>query len=101
MKSQHVPAVSRYSFVVIINKSILLALVILAASMSLAQSQPNLENGFKHWGSYDFHNIDTVNTMNGNWMLNAPLLPFRSAAGGCDGAFVCVAAGAGVGCGDR
>ncbi|MBZ5524411.1 MAG: hypothetical protein LAP21_19410 [Acidobacteriia bacterium] len=41
----------------------------------IAQTGPDLENGFKHWGSYDSSHIDTVNLQNGNLMLHAPLLP--------------------------
>jgi hypothetical protein len=37
-----------------------------------AQTQPNVENGFKPYGSYDGSNLDTVNTMNGNLILNIP-----------------------------
>src|SRR4249919_3313644 len=40
-----------------------------------AQVAPNLENGFKNYGSYDGSHLDTVNLMNGNLMLHAPLLP--------------------------
>jgi hypothetical protein len=40
-----------------------------------AQVAPNLENGFKNYGSYDGSRLDTVNLMNGNLMLHAPLLP--------------------------
>src|SRR5258708_29337388 len=36
----------------------------------LAQSPPNLENGFKPYGSYDGGRIDTVNLMNGNLILH-------------------------------
>src|SRR6476619_5791210 len=41
----------------------------------LAQTGPNLENGFKNYGSYDGSHLDTINLMNGNLMLHAPLLP--------------------------
>ena len=76
MKAERIPAVRDCSLIAMfVKKSALFVLLILVAGIAAAQSQPNLENGFKHWGSYDFHNIDTVNTMNGNWMLNAPLLP--------------------------
>ena len=40
-----------------------------------AQTAPDLENGFKHYGSYDSSHLDTVNLQNGNLMLHAPLLP--------------------------
>jgi hypothetical protein len=42
---------------------------------SAAQKSPDLENGFKNYGSYDSSHLDTVNLMNGNLMLHAPLLP--------------------------
>jgi RHS repeat-associated protein len=48
---------------------------------AFAQTQPNLENGFKPYGSYDGNNLDTVNTMNGNLMLHAPLLADYSQRG--------------------
>src|SRR5205807_1174674 len=47
----------------------------LGSAGAFAQTQPNLENGFKPYGSYDGGSLDTVNTMNGNPMLHAPLLP--------------------------
>ena len=68
-----------------IRRFVLFVSVILAATaVVLAQTQPNLENGFKHYGSYDFHGLDTVNTMNGNLMLHAPmpLLPGSPQRGG-------------------
>jgi hypothetical protein len=40
-----------------------------------AQTAPNFENGWKPYGSYDGSHLDTVNLMNGNLMLHAPLLP--------------------------
>ena len=39
------------------------------------QKAPDLENGFKNYGSYDSSHLDTVNLQNGNLMLHAPLLP--------------------------
>ncbi|HEV3038443.1 MAG TPA: RHS repeat-associated core domain-containing protein [Candidatus Angelobacter sp.] len=39
------------------------------------QVQPNLKNGFEPYGSHGGSNLDTVNHMNGNWMLHVPLLP--------------------------
>jgi RHS repeat-associated protein len=53
-----------------------LALFLSAGSVgAFAQSQPNTENGTKPYGSYDGGSLDTVNTMNGNLLLHAPLLP--------------------------
>ena len=40
-----------------------------------AQALPDIENGFKAYGSYDGSNLDTVNLMNGNLMLHIPM-PF-------------------------
>src|SRR5215831_14914097 len=40
-----------------------------------AQTQPNLENGWKPYGSYDGSHLDTVNLMNGNLLVHSPLLP--------------------------
>ncbi|HEY2912017.1 MAG TPA: hypothetical protein VGK21_01540, partial [Candidatus Angelobacter sp.] len=38
-----------------------------------SQTSPNLENGFKPYGSYDGTGIDTVNLLNGNLMLHVPM----------------------------
>ncbi|HEY6349654.1 MAG TPA: hypothetical protein VI636_09615, partial [Candidatus Angelobacter sp.] len=42
---------------------------------AVAQMPPDMENGFKHWGSYDGSSIDTVNMLNGNQMLHAQVIP--------------------------
>ena len=48
----------------------------LSTSLSLAgQTVPNFENGWKPYGSYDGSHLDSVNLMNGNLMLHAPLIP--------------------------
>ena len=57
-------------------------MMLAATTLAVAQTQPNLENGFKHYGTYDFHGVDSVNTMNGNLMLHAPLLPGYPQRGG-------------------
>ena len=56
---------------------LLQSLIIIFAFSNLlsAQTAPDLENGFKHYGSYDGSHLDTVNLQNGNLMLHAPLLP--------------------------
>src|SRR5437773_12356514 len=70
------PAARLSSILVFLKMFVLFAIIVLAATMlATGQTQPNLENGFKHYGSYDFHGIDTVNTMNGNLMLHTSLLP--------------------------
>src|SRR6476660_7513318 len=53
----------------------LLAIILAAGISTFGQTQPNLENGYKAYGSYDGSNIDTINTMNGNLMLHLPM-PF-------------------------
>jgi RHS repeat-associated protein len=45
------------------------------SNLLLAQTAPNLENGWKPYGSYDGTRLDTVNVMNGNLMVHAPLIP--------------------------
>lgn len=42
---------------------------------AVSQSDPDVENGFKAYGSYDGSSIDSVNLMNGNLMLHIPM-PF-------------------------
>jgi RHS repeat-associated protein len=51
------------------------ALIAVAIIPAFAQKAPDLENGFKNYGSYDGSHLDTVNLMNGNLTLHAPLLP--------------------------
>ena len=56
------------------SKLLFVAAVILTAVVSAhAQTAPDLENGFKAYGSYDGSNLDTVNVENGNLMLHIPL----------------------------
>jgi len=43
--------------------------------IAIAQKAPDLENGFKNYGSYDVSHLETVNLMNGGLILHAPLLP--------------------------
>ena len=49
--------------------------IFVLSSMLFAQTPLNLENGFKPYGSYEGSNMDTVNLLNGNLMLHAPLIP--------------------------
>jgi hypothetical protein len=48
---------------------LVVAIIFGSAAWLHAQMPPNLENGFKNWGSYDSTKLDTVNTLNGNQML--------------------------------
>jgi len=51
------------------------AIVFAFSNLLSAQTAPNLENGFKPYGSYDGSSIDTVNLQNGNLMLHLPAYP--------------------------
>jgi RHS repeat-associated protein len=51
-------------------------------AVSFGQASPDLENGFKNYGSYDGSNIDTVNAMNGNLMVHIPMPWTYSQRGG-------------------
>jgi len=42
----------------------------------LAQTNPNLENGVKPFGSYDATSIDTINLATGALSLHIPLLSY-------------------------
>ena len=53
-----------------------LAAVLVFHSLNLAaQTSPNLENGWKPFGSYDGTHLDSVNLMNGNLILHLPIVP--------------------------
>jgi hypothetical protein len=56
--------------------------VVLVPAACFGQTQPNLENGFKPYGSYDGTHLDTVNLMNGNLILHLPLVPDYPQRGG-------------------
>lgn len=51
------------------------AFVCVFSNLIVAQAAPNLENGWKPYGSYEGSHLDTVNVMNGNLMFHAPLTP--------------------------
>jgi hypothetical protein len=62
--------------------AVAVAIILGSAAWLHAQTAPNLENGWKPYGSYDGSHLDTVNLMNGNQMLHAPLLPNYPQRGG-------------------
>ena len=62
--------------------AIVFVIIFASSTLLLAQTAPNLENGLKQWGSYDGSHLDTVNNLNGNQMLHAPLLPNYPQRGG-------------------
>jgi RHS repeat-associated protein len=51
------------------------AIICVFCNLLPAQTAPNLENGWKPYGSYDGSHLDTVNVMNGNLMFHGPLTP--------------------------
>jgi len=53
----------------------LVCAIFMAANVAMGQTAPNCENGWKPFGSYDGSHLDTVNLMNGNLMLHAPVVP--------------------------
>jgi RHS repeat-associated protein len=56
------------------TKLLVLCLAILTGDVVvLGQAAPDLENGFKAYGSYDGSNLDSINVENGNLMLHIPL----------------------------
>src|ERR1700733_9879879 len=54
---------------------VLCAVIVMSSIVLVAQTAPNFENGWKPYGSYDGSHLDTVNLMNGNVMLHAPVIP--------------------------
>ncbi len=52
-----------------------LALTFSLQNLACAQTQPNIENGFKPYGSYDSTHLDSINLQNGNLILHIPM-PF-------------------------
>src|SRR5581483_7808438 len=55
--------------------ALLMAVAFSFPVLAFGQTQPNLENGWKPYGSHDGSNLDTLNHMNGDWRLHAPLFP--------------------------
>lgn len=49
-----------------------LAIILFVTASGFAQTSPNLETGFKPYGSFDGTPFETVNLMNGNPMLHIP-----------------------------
>jgi RHS repeat-associated protein len=47
---------------------------VFVSSLGLAQTQPNMDDGFKPYGSYDGSSLDSVDLHDGNLLLHAPLI---------------------------
>jgi len=58
-----------------LNRIVVFVCVLLVSTVCSSQTSPDIENGFKSYGSYEGGKIDTVNVLNGNLMLTIPL-PF-------------------------
>jgi YD repeat-containing protein len=58
-----------------VRLAVVIVMVLGGAAWLRAQTSPNLENGWKPYGSYEGSRLDTVNLMNGNLMLHAPIIP--------------------------
>lgn len=52
-----------------------LLVMFMGLGRSYSQTNPNLEDGYKPYGTYQDSNIDSINTMNGNLILHIPM-PF-------------------------
>ena len=52
------------------------AVILMQAALMFGQTQPNLETGYKPYGSHDVTSIDSINTMNGDLQLHIGL-PFN------------------------
>jgi RHS repeat-associated protein len=59
----------------VLRTAVLLLGFLAFPSSLVAQTSPNLDNGWKPFGSYDGTHLDTVNLMNGNLMLHLPIVP--------------------------
>ncbi|HEY3769226.1 MAG TPA: hypothetical protein VGN44_11180, partial [Candidatus Angelobacter sp.] len=53
--------------------AVVLAMFLGTVTLMNAQASPDLENGFKNYGSYHGSDVDTVNLMNGNLMVHIPM----------------------------
>src|SRR5580658_230182 len=58
-----------------IRFNICFGMILLAGACAFGQNQPNTDNGYQPYGSFDEGHIDSVNAMNGNLILNFPV-PF-------------------------
>lgn len=56
------------------NRLLLIALLVCCCAE--AQTNPNLEQGFKPYGSYDVAKLDSVNLLNGNLTVTIPLINY-------------------------
>jgi hypothetical protein len=69
-------------FMKLVRLALAFAVIFVCNNFIQAQSAPNFENGWKPYGSFDGSHLDTVNLMNGNLMLHAPIIPDVPQRGG-------------------
>jgi hypothetical protein len=51
-------------------------IIFVTGALLWGQSAPNLENGFKSFGSYQSGNLDTVNLQTGNLVIPVPVFSY-------------------------
>jgi hypothetical protein len=73
-------ALKRWSFVPALVFGVC-SFVFLGAISCFAQTAPNLDQGFKPYGSYQGGNIDSVSLSNGNVILHGPVASFPQRGG--------------------
>ena len=61
--------------------AVLLTIIFVTGGLLLGQSAPNLENGFKAFGSYQSGDLDTVNLQTGNLMFHVPVFSYPQRGG--------------------
>ena len=61
--------------------AVLLTIIFVTGGLLLGQSAPNVENGFKAFGSYQSGDLDTVNLQTGNLMFHVPVLSYPQRGG--------------------
>jgi RHS repeat-associated protein len=64
--------------------AVIFAVILMTSCLLLAQSTPNVENGFKSFGSYHGGELDTVNLQTGNLMFHVPLFSYPQRGGKLD-----------------
>ena len=58
-----------------------MAFIFVHVGVAVAQTAPNIENGFKSFGSYHGGDLDTVNLQTGNVMFHVPLFSYPQRGG--------------------
>src|SRR6202020_1909284 len=56
----------------LVRLAVCIGVILGISTFALGQSEPNLETGFKPYGSYHGTDVDTVSIMNGNVTVHIP-----------------------------